>query len=126
MPSSHHRYSAIEIAGNNSHGPKKTGVDGQQTYREAMHRLQERSAKNFSDPTYELDDLVHQLSSRTRGPVSGCPLVVMVQPTHDWKSDHLVPCILRGRNRSALFRLSFAKLPLAARSDVINALKKVL
>src|SRR5690242_10096576 len=48
-------------------------------------------------------DLVHQLSSRTRGPASGCPAVVMVQPTHDWKSDHLVPCIQRGRNRSVLF-----------------------
>jgi hypothetical protein len=28
----------------------------------------------------------------------------MVQPTHDGKSDHLVACILRGRNQSALFR----------------------
>jgi len=28
----------------------------------------------------------------------------MMQPTHDRKSDHLVPCILSGRNRSALFR----------------------
>jgi hypothetical protein len=28
----------------------------------------------------------------------------MVQPTHNRKSDHLVPCILSGRNRSALFR----------------------
>ena len=28
----------------------------------------------------------------------------MVQPSHDWKSDHLVACILRGRNRSALYR----------------------
>ena len=31
-------------------------------------------------------------------------MVVMVEPTHDRKSDHLVPCILSGRNRSALFR----------------------
>ena len=28
----------------------------------------------------------------------------MVQPTQDRKSDHLVPCILSARNRSALFR----------------------
>ena len=28
----------------------------------------------------------------------------MVQPTHDRKSDHLVSCILSGRNRSALLR----------------------
>ncbi len=45
-----------------------------------------------------------QLSCQTRSPASGCPAVVMVQPTHDRTSDHLVPCILRGRNRSALYR----------------------
>ena len=28
----------------------------------------------------------------------------MVQPTHDWKSDHLVACIVRARNRSELYR----------------------
>ncbi len=48
-------------------------------------------------------DLVHQLDARTHGPASDCPAVVMVQPTHDWKSDHLVPCILSGRDRAALF-----------------------
>jgi len=31
-------------------------------------------------------------------------LVVTAEPTHDRKSDHLVPCILRGRNRSASLR----------------------
>src|SRR6266516_2138533 len=49
-------------------------------------------------------DLVHQLNARTRGPASSCPVVVMVQPTHDRKSDHLVPCILSARNRSVVFR----------------------
>ena len=48
-------------------------------------------------------DEVHQLDARTHGPASDCPAVVMVQPTHDWKSDHLVPCILSGRDRAALF-----------------------
>src|SRR5215471_21851735 len=33
--------------------------------------------------------------------VSGSPLIIMVQPTHDRTSNHLVPCILRGRNRFA-------------------------
>ena len=70
-----------------------------------MHRLHERSAKDlFSHDATSWMDLVHQLDARTRGPASGCPVVVMVQPTHDRKSDHLVPCILSGRNRSALFR----------------------
>src|SRR5947209_9794467 len=49
-------------------------------------------------------DLVHQLDARTRCPASGCPTVVMVQPTHDRTSDHLVPGILSGKARSALFR----------------------
>ena len=35
-------------------------------------------------------DFVLQLSSRTRGPVSGSPALVMVQPTHDRTSNHLV------------------------------------
>ena len=80
-------------------------MDGQQTFREAMHRLHERSAKDLFRPeATSLDDLVHQLSSRPRGPASGCPAVVMVQPTHDRESDHLVPCILTARNRSLLLR----------------------
>ena len=48
-------------------------------------------------------DLVHRLDTRTCGPVSGCPVVVMVESPHDRKCDHLVPRILRGRNQSALF-----------------------
>ena len=78
---------------------------GQQTIREGMQKLQERSAKDlFRQYAPSWMDLVHQLDSRTHGPASGYPLVVMVQPTHDRKSDHLVPCIPRGRNRSAPFR----------------------
>jgi hypothetical protein len=49
-------------------------------------------------------DLIHQLDALTYGPVSGSPLIVMVQPTHDRKSHYLVACILRGRNRSEPFR----------------------
>src|SRR5512135_358024 len=49
-------------------------------------------------------DLVHQLIARICGPASSSPAVVMVQPTHDRKCDHLVPCILRGKNRSEPFR----------------------
>ena len=91
--------------GNGSRSQEKTRVYGQQTIREGMQKLHERSAKDlFSHDAISWMDLVHQLDSRTRGPASGYPLVVMVQPTHDRKSDHLIPCILRGRNRSAPFR----------------------
>jgi hypothetical protein len=49
-------------------------------------------------------DLVLQLDALTYGPVSGSPVIVMVQPTHDRKSNHLVACILSGRNQLAPFR----------------------
>jgi tetratricopeptide (TPR) repeat protein/IS1 family transposase len=49
-------------------------------------------------------DLIHQLDAPTTGPPSGSPVVVMVQSTHDRKSNHFAPCILRGRSRSAPFR----------------------
>ena len=49
-------------------------------------------------------DLVHQLDARTRVPCLGSPLVVVVQPAHDRKGNHLVARILRRRNRSAPFR----------------------
>jgi len=35
------------------------------------------------DPTSWMD-LVHQLDARSPGPASGYPVIVMVQPTHDW------------------------------------------
>jgi hypothetical protein len=43
----------------------------------------------------------YQLDARTYGIASCDPLIVVVQPTHDRKSDQLVPCILSGKNRSA-------------------------
>ena len=49
-------------------------------------------------------DLVPQLDARSHSPVSGCPLIVMVQSAHDRKSNYLVACLLRGRNRSLPFR----------------------
>jgi len=49
-------------------------------------------------------DLVHRLDTRTPGPASGDSLIVMVQPTQDRKSDHLVPCVLSAKNRSVQFR----------------------
>ena len=58
----------------------------------------------FSHDAMSWTDLVHQLDSRTSCPASGCTMVVMVQPTHDGKRDHLVPCTLSGWNQSALLR----------------------
>lgn len=76
-----------------------------QTFREGMHTLQERPVKDhFRHDATSWMALVHQLAARPRGPASGCPAVIMVQPTHHRKSDHLVACILRERNQSALFR----------------------
>src|SRR6266496_4787444 len=49
-------------------------------------------------------DLVHQLDFRTSALASGYPMVVMVQSAHDRKSDHLVPCTMRGLGWSALSR----------------------
>jgi hypothetical protein len=90
---------------NLSRTQENTRMYGQQTIKKGMHRLQARSlADLFRHDATSWIDLVHHLSSRTCGPISGCPAVVMVQPTHYWKSDHLVTCILSGRNRSALYR----------------------
>ena len=90
--------------GNRSRSQEKTPVNGQQTIREGMQRLHERPVTDFfrHDATSWME-LVHRLDARTRGPPSGSPLISMVQPTHDRKSDHLVVCILSGRIRSALF-----------------------
>ena len=75
-----------------------------------MQRLQERSAQDlFSHDATSWMDLVHQLDARTCGPASGCPAVVMVQSTQDRKSNDLVPYILSGRNRVALWRRSAAQ-----------------
>ena len=70
-----------------------------------MQRLHERSAKGiFIHDTVIRMHLVHRQYYRTSCTDSGYPLVVMVEPTHYRNSDHLVPCILRGRSRSAPFR----------------------
>ncbi len=99
------RDSAIDREGNGSRLQEKARVYGQKTIREGMQRLHERSAQDLSrhDATSWMN-LVHQLDARTRCPASGCPEAVMVQPAQDRKSDHLVPCILSVRNRSAVFR----------------------
>ncbi len=97
--------SAIEIAGNRSRSQEKTLVDGQQTIREGIPWLYDRPAKDlFSHDALSWMDQVPQLSSQTRRPASGSPVVVMVQSSHDRNGNHLVACILSARNRSALFR----------------------
>jgi hypothetical protein len=64
-----------------------------------------RAAKNdFRHDATSWMDLITQLDARTPGLASGRPVVVVVQPTHDQTSDHLIPCILSARNRSATFR----------------------
>src|SRR5215467_1847493 len=49
-------------------------------------------------------ELVPQLDARIRGPASGSPVVVVVQSTHHWKSDHLLAGVMRGKSWSARFR----------------------
>jgi hypothetical protein len=89
--------------GNGSHAQEKTVGYGQQTIREAMHSLQERPAKDpFRHDAHSWMDLVHLLDTRTPVPASGDPLIVMVQPSHDRKSDHFVPCILSAVKGSSL------------------------
>jgi hypothetical protein len=64
-----------------------------------MHRLQERSAKNFlSHDAMSWMGLVYQLDFRTRAfPASSYSLIVMVQSFHHWKSDDLLACLMRGK-----------------------------
>jgi len=70
-----------------------------------MQKLHERSAEGlFRHDAQSWMHLVHRLYSRTSGNDSGYPLVVMVEPTYDRKSDHFAPCILRGRNQPAPLR----------------------
>lgn len=62
-----------------------------------MHRLYEWPTKDlFSKEAISWMDLVHQLDTRTRGPASGYPAVVMMQPAHDRQCDYLVACMMRG------------------------------
>ncbi len=96
--------SAIDRGGEWFSYRRENRVYGQQTTRKGKHRLHERAATDLvSHDVMSWIDLVHQLDARTRDLASGCPVVVVVQPTHDRKSDHLVACILSGRNRSARF-----------------------
>jgi len=84
--------------GNGSHRPEKPNVFGQQSIREGMQRLHERSAIDlYRHDAMSWIDLVHQLDTRTYGLALGCPTVVMVQPSHDWKNDHLFACMMRGK-----------------------------
>ena len=48
--------------------------------------------------------LVPRLYYRTCSTDSGNPLVVMMEPTQYWNSNHLVPCIMRGMRRAPRFR----------------------
>ena len=73
-------------------------MDGQPNFREAMHRLQERYAKDlFRHEATNWMDLVHQVDVLIRGSASGCPAVVVVQSSHHWKSDDLLACVRRGK-----------------------------
>jgi hypothetical protein len=64
---------------------------------EGMHRLHERPATDrFSHDAMSRIDLVPQTDLRTRALASGCPMIVMVESPHNWKSDYLVPCMMRG------------------------------
>jgi hypothetical protein len=70
-----------------------------------MQSLHKRSAKGiFIHDAVSWMHLVHRQYSRKSCTDSGYPLVVMVEPTHSRNSDHLVPCLMRGRSRSARFR----------------------
>jgi hypothetical protein len=69
----------------------------QQTIREGIQWLYERPAKDLFRHDAPSLTLAHVV------PSSGSTVVVMVQSTHDRNGNHFAPCILRGRNRSALF-----------------------
>ena len=70
-----------------------------------MQRLHERSARcTFIHDIVSWMHLVHQLYYRISCIDSGYPLVVMMEPSQDRNSDHLVPCIMRGMRRSTRFR----------------------
>lgn len=65
-----------------------------------MQRLQERLARDhFRYDATSWMDLVPQLDTRTSAPASGCPMVIMVQPAHDRKSNPLLDCVLNGKAR---------------------------
>ena len=67
-----------------------------------MQRQHERLGKDTS--THDADiwmHLVRRLFYWTCATDSGCPLVIMVEPTQYRNSHHLVCCTMRGKRRSA-------------------------
>ena len=91
--------------GNRSRSPEKTQVYGQQLIRKGMQWLFEELAKYLlSHDATNWMDLVHQLDFRRGALALGCPTIVMMESTHLGMSDHLVPRILSGWIRAALFR----------------------
>jgi hypothetical protein len=84
--------------GNRSVSPEKISEYGQPTLKKGIHRLHERAVKGlFRHDATSWMDLISQLTSRIWSTISGCPAVVMVQLTHDWNSDHLLACVMRGK-----------------------------
>ena len=83
--------------GNRSVSPEKISVYEPPTLKKGIHRRHERPAKDLlRHEATSWMDLVHQLVSRTCCLASGCPMVVMVKPAHEWQCDHLVACTMRG------------------------------
>jgi hypothetical protein len=77
---------------------RKTYTHLQHTLRGAIQRLHTSSANNISlHDTALWMYLVHLLYYRTCPPDSSYPLVVMVEPTQYRYSNHLVPCLMRGK-----------------------------
>ena len=73
--------------------------------RKGIQRLYVRPATDhFRHDTTHWMDLVPQLDAPIRGSGSGSPAVVVVQLTHDGKSDHLLACLVRGTSRSPRYR----------------------
>jgi hypothetical protein len=75
-------------------------------YTQGSHaRLHSRSAKSiFTHDATNWRHLVHRLYYRTCSTDLGHPLVVMMEPTQYWNSNHLVPCLMRGMRRAPRFR----------------------
>jgi hypothetical protein len=72
---------------------------GRQIIREGIPLLYKRPATDlFCHDAPSWMDLVHQLEARRCGPVSGCPMVVMMESTHHGKSDHLLANVMRRKS----------------------------
>ena len=85
--------------GNRSVSAEKIAEYGQPTLKKGIHRLHGRAVKGlFRHDATSWMDLISQLTSGIWSTISGSPAVVMVQSTHDWKSDHLLACLMRGKS----------------------------